>query len=61
MLRDDTLANVLYIDLSQKRFWIESRQDLFGKYIGGTGVATQLLHEECPGNCDVVERCCEYD
>jgi aldehyde:ferredoxin oxidoreductase len=53
MLRDDTLANVLYIDLSQKRFWIEGRQDLFGKYIGGTGVATQLLHEECPGNCDV--------
>jgi len=53
MLRDDALANVLYIDLSQKRFWIERRQDLFGKYIGGTGVATQLLHEECPGNCDV--------
>lgn len=52
MLRDDTLANVLYIDLSQKRFWIERRQDLFGKYIGGTGVATQLLHEECPKGCD---------
>ena len=52
MLRDDTLANVLYIDLSQKHFWIERRQDLFGKYIGGTGVATQLLHEECPKGCD---------
>lgn len=48
MLQDDTLANVLYINLSKKRFWIEKRQDLFEKYLGGVGVATQLLLEECP-------------
>ena len=52
MLQDDTLANVLYIDLSKKRFWIEKRQDLFEKYIGGVGVATQLLLEECPEGVD---------
>ncbi|HEY92261.1 MAG TPA: aldehyde ferredoxin oxidoreductase family protein [Dehalococcoidia bacterium] len=52
MLQDDTLANVLYIDLSKKHFWIEKRQDLFDKFIGGVGVATQLLHEECPKGAD---------
>ena len=52
MLQDDTLANILYIDLSKKHFWIEKRQDLFEKFIGGVGVATQLLHEECPEGAD---------
>lgn len=52
MLPDDTLANVLYVDLSKKHFRIEKRQDLFEKYMGGTGVATQLLHEECPEGID---------
>lgn len=46
------LSRVLYIDLSTKRFWIEERGDLFEKYLGGTGVATQLLHEECPKGID---------
>lgn len=52
MLQDDTLANVLYIDLSKKHFWIEKRQDIFEKYMGGVGVAIQLLHEECPEGID---------
>jgi len=52
MLSDDSLANVLCIDLSEKRFRVEDRRDLFEKYIGGTGVATQLLHEACPEGCD---------
>lgn len=52
MLRDDTLANVLHVDLSKKLFRIEKRQDLFEKHIGGAGVAIQLLHEECPEGCD---------
>ena len=52
MLKGDPLAKVLYVDLSKNRFWIEDRTDLFEKYIGGTGVATQLLHEECPEGCD---------
>lgn len=54
MLKDDPLANILYVDLSKKHFWVENRQDLFEKYIGGTGVATQLLHEECPKGCDAL-------
>ena len=52
MLTNDTLSNVLYIDLSKKHFWVSSRTDLFDKYLGGTGVATQLLSEECPVGCD---------
>lgn len=47
---DKFLQNVLYIDLNRKRFWIENRKDLFEKYLGGVGVATQLLLEECPKN-----------
>lgn len=54
MRRDDALANVLYVDLSKKRFWVERRRDIFERYIGGTGVATQLLHEECPKGCDAL-------
>ncbi|MCD6485975.1 MAG: aldehyde ferredoxin oxidoreductase family protein [Syntrophobacterales bacterium] len=52
MLNNDPLANVLYIDLSKRIFKVEKRHDLFEKYMGGTGVATALLHEECPENCD---------
>jgi aldehyde:ferredoxin oxidoreductase len=52
MLMDDTLAKVLYVDLSNKTFWVEDRKDLFDRFIGGTGVATQLLHKECPAGCD---------
>ena len=52
MFKDDVLTNVLYIDLSRKKYWIERREDLFEKYLGGTGVATQLLKEECPSGSD---------
>jgi len=54
MNTDNPLANVLYVDLSKKRFWIERRQDLFEKHIGGAGVAIKLLHEECPKGCDAL-------
>ena len=49
---DKFLKNVLYIDLTRRRFWVEDRKDLFEKYLGGVGVATQLLLEECPKNAD---------
>ncbi len=49
---DKFLQNVLYIDLTRRRFWIENRKDLFEKYLGGVGIATQLLLEECPKNID---------
>ncbi|MCX6085927.1 MAG: aldehyde:ferredoxin oxidoreductase [Caldiserica bacterium] len=52
MLPSDPLANVLYIDLSKKRSWLERREDLFGKYFGGAGVGIQLLTENCPAGMD---------
>ncbi len=52
MLVHDPLDRVLYIDLSRRRFRIENRPDLFERYIGGTGVASALLHEECPEGAD---------
>ena len=52
MIKDDVLANVLYIDLSQKKYWVERREDLFEKCLGGAGVAIQLLKEECPAGSD---------
>jgi len=52
MLQNDSLANVLYVDLSRRSFKIRPRQDLFELYIGGAGVAIQLLHEECPADSD---------
>lgn len=45
-------SNVLYIDLETGEHKIRDRSDLFDKYIGGTGVATQLLLEECPPHTD---------
>ncbi len=52
MLANDTLANVLYIDLSNKKYWVRHRVDLFERYLGGAGVAVQLLDEECPVGVD---------
>ena len=55
MFPDSSIYNVLNIDLSQKRSWVEQRSDLFNKYIGGTGVATKLLEENCPQSCGAFE------
>ena len=52
MLANDTLANVLYIDLSNKQYWVRHRADLFERYLGGASVAIQLLDEECPVGAD---------
>ena len=48
----DPLCNVLYIDLTRKRFEVKQRQDLFDRYVGGTGVGSQLLQQLCPEGCD---------
>lgn len=45
-------TRVLYVDLTRKTFRIEDRRDLFENYIGGTGVASKLLLEECPKGAD---------
>jgi len=52
MLKNDSLENILYINLTRRTFKVEKRPDLFERYLGGTGVATQLLHDECPEGCD---------
>jgi aldehyde:ferredoxin oxidoreductase len=52
MLSSDPLCNILYVDLTRKQFRVEQRQDLFDRYLGGAGVATQLLHQSCPEGCD---------
>ncbi len=40
------------MDLGHKTFKIERRDDLFDQHIGGTGVASRLLLDECPKGCD---------
>lgn len=52
MLCDERLSTVLHIDLSKKSFRTEKRPELFEKYLGGAGAAIQLLHENCPQDCD---------
>jgi aldehyde:ferredoxin oxidoreductase len=46
------LNNILYINLAKKAISIERREDLFDKYLGGSGVAIKLLEEECPHGID---------
>jgi aldehyde:ferredoxin oxidoreductase len=46
------LRTVLYIDLGRREGWVEERKDLFQDWLGGTGVATQLLLEEGPEGVD---------
>jgi aldehyde:ferredoxin oxidoreductase len=41
----NSTSNVVYIDLTNETSKIVQRPDLFDRYIGGTGVATQLLDE----------------
>ncbi len=48
-------SNVLYVDLSKHLFRTRNRQELFEEYIGGTGVATQLLLEECEEGTDPLD------
>ncbi|MEM3929627.1 MAG: aldehyde ferredoxin oxidoreductase family protein [Candidatus Korarchaeum sp.] len=45
-LADEQLARVLYVDLTNRRCRVRRREDLFSKYLGGTGVAVQILKEE---------------
>jgi len=52
MLSNDPLKRVLYVDLSAKRFWVTERPDLFARNVGGTGVASALLEEECQEGID---------
>ena len=46
------LRNVLYIDLAQKESQVHDRPELFDTYLGGAGVASKLLEEECRPRID---------
>ncbi len=48
----DPLKKVLYIDLTKRKYWVEEREDLFVKYLGGVGVGIKLLEENCPVDID---------
>jgi aldehyde:ferredoxin oxidoreductase len=52
MIEKNSLNNVLYLDLTTKRFWIDERRDLFEEYLGGIGVASKLLIGECAQGAD---------
>jgi len=52
MLKNDPLANVLYVDLAKKRSRVERREELFDNSIGGAGAAIRLLTENCPKGAD---------
>jgi aldehyde:ferredoxin oxidoreductase len=52
MLPNDPLQRVLFIDLTKRRFWTESRPALFEDNLGGTGAAIKLLEEFCPEGVD---------
>ncbi|NWF94860.1 MAG: aldehyde:ferredoxin oxidoreductase [Candidatus Thorarchaeota archaeon] len=41
-------GRVLHIDLSARTSHVQDREELFQKWIGGVGVASQLLLENCP-------------
>ena len=45
-------TRVLTADLTARRFTVEDRADLFQYYIGGAGVAINLLRENCPEGAD---------
>ena len=52
MARDELFSRVLYVDLSRRRFWVDSRPELFQRNLGGAGVAIQILNEELPQGAD---------
>ncbi len=56
MLASDSLDRVLIIDLTKRRASVVRRPDLFdpaaGGALGGVGVASRLLQEECPDGAD---------
>lgn len=45
---DENVTKVLHIDLSERKYWVEKRPELFTKYFGGSGIGIHLLEENCP-------------
>lgn len=40
------LKNILYIDLTTQSYYVKERRDLYEKYLGGVGLAVNLMLEE---------------
>ncbi len=49
------LSKVLHVDLTRYRYYVEDRKDLFEEWIGGTGVAVQLLKENMDAKADAFD------
>ena len=52
MLASDPFDRVLIIDLTKRRATVVHRPDLIEGALGGVGLATRLLQEECPDGAD---------
>jgi aldehyde:ferredoxin oxidoreductase len=48
------LGNVLYVNLEEQVHEIVEAPDLFEKYLGGSGLAIELLLKECPSGTDAL-------
>lgn len=46
------IGDILFIDLTEGLSWVENRRELIDKYIGGSGLAINLLNELCPTGVD---------
>ncbi len=46
------MARILKIDLGKREHFVVDRPELTAQYLGGTGVASKLLIEECPQGAD---------
>ncbi len=49
------LTKILYIDTSKYKYWVEDRKDLFEEWLGGTGVAVQLMKENMDPKIDAFD------
>jgi len=46
------LDEILYLDLKEREFRVEKKPELFNEYLGGSGVAVELIHDNCPPDAD---------
>lgn len=46
------LNRVLYIDLGERKYEVAEQPELFERFLGGSGLAIQLLLKECPPKTD---------
>jgi len=46
------LDKVLYIDLGERKYEVVERPELFERFLGGSGLAIELLLQECPKGTD---------